>query len=362
MLPGVPAMNPQLRRATGSDVKFLADVVLLANEDRYRSRPDWDREAFHAGLVEDAADQVAGELENSVTYVIVTGRIDVGRARLVTVPDRIEIAGLQILPDHQNRGIGTAVISQVIDQATAAGLPVVLDVETDNPDARRLYERLSFHPIGPVTKGRQKMIFRTGSALATQGPEAKRVIAEQWARNNLNRLGRRAAGPMTTVSVQGWSTVWRIPSGAGDIMVKQTTAARRREGKIITFCAEAAPDQVDAPLAIDPVDGRMVLVDRARPCMPRVPNPWTELGHCAGPNPETGSVAAVVTKTANALTKKRTILAKSANAFAEMVAVRVIREQRRDVAPAPIFTGDQAPRRGLRLVTDYAASTSHRGA
>lgn len=153
-------MTPQLRRATESDIAFLADVVLLSSQDRYRRHPGWDRDGFHAGLVEDAADQVAGGVENSITYVIMVDGIDVGRARLVTTTSRIEIAGLQVLPEYQNRGIGTAVISQVLDTAAAAGIPVVLDVETDNPNARRLYERLGFRPIGPAIKDRQPMILR----------------------------------------------------------------------------------------------------------------------------------------------------------------------------------------------------------
>ncbi|GAB3927837.1 hypothetical protein GCM10011575_10900 [Microlunatus endophyticus] len=154
-------ITPQLRRATESDIEFLANVVLVSSEHRYSRYPEWDRDAFHAGLIEDAADQVAGGVENSTTYVIIVDGIAVGRARLVTTTGRIEIAGLQVLPVHQNAGIGTAVISQVIDTATGAGIPIVLDVEPDNPDARRLYERVGFRPSGPVINDRQPMVLHT---------------------------------------------------------------------------------------------------------------------------------------------------------------------------------------------------------
>lgn len=157
----VSATTPVLRRATESDIDFLADVVVLSNQDRYQHHPGWDRDAFHAGLVEDAADQIAGGPENSTTYVITVDGIDVGRARLVTSEEQTEIAGLQILPRCQNRGTGTAVIRRVINTAAAAGRTVVLDVEIDNPDARRLYERLGFLATGPVIKDRQPMVLQT---------------------------------------------------------------------------------------------------------------------------------------------------------------------------------------------------------
>lgn len=144
-----------------TDIAFLADVVVQATQDRYKHRQGWDRDAFRAGLVEDAADQVAGGPENSTTYVITVDNTDVGRVRLVATDDKIEIAGLQVLPQHQKHGIGTAVIAEVINTAATTGVPVVLDVESDNPNAQRLYERLGFLPTGPVANGRQTMIKHT---------------------------------------------------------------------------------------------------------------------------------------------------------------------------------------------------------
>lgn len=152
--------TPQLRTASSDDVEFLARVVLLANQDRYRERPDWDADAFHRGLIDDAADQVAGGPENSTTYVIVDDATDVGRLRLVSTSQQLEIAGLQVLPDHQNRGVGTAVIRGILDQSRVSGIPLVLEVETDNPDAQRLYERLGFAPASEVNGDRRPMTYQ----------------------------------------------------------------------------------------------------------------------------------------------------------------------------------------------------------
>jgi ribosomal protein S18 acetylase RimI-like enzyme len=64
--------------------------------------------------------------------------------RISRTADCIELSGIQLLPGVQRRGIGTAVIEDLKAQATAAGIPLDLDVEKDNPDARKLYERLGF--------------------------------------------------------------------------------------------------------------------------------------------------------------------------------------------------------------------------
>ena len=58
------------------------------------------------------------------------------------------IQELQLLPEYQGRGFGTAVVQGVIDQAAARGVPVALSVVPANPRARRFYERLGFRVVG----------------------------------------------------------------------------------------------------------------------------------------------------------------------------------------------------------------------
>jgi ribosomal protein S18 acetylase RimI-like enzyme len=61
--------------------------------------------------------------------------------------DHVFLAELQLLPRLQNRGIGTAVLRNVIDTAFARKLPVRLQVLRYNR-ARALYERLGFSVQG----------------------------------------------------------------------------------------------------------------------------------------------------------------------------------------------------------------------
>jgi len=51
-----------------------------------------------------------------------------------------------VLPEHQNRGIGTEVIRSIVAEAETQKMPLYLSVLKVNP-ARQLYERLGFRVI-----------------------------------------------------------------------------------------------------------------------------------------------------------------------------------------------------------------------
>ena len=55
----------------------------------------------------------------------------------------IQLFNIMIAPDFQNRGLGTAVLRELLAGAQARRVPVRLQVLKVNP-ARRLYERLGF--------------------------------------------------------------------------------------------------------------------------------------------------------------------------------------------------------------------------
>jgi ribosomal protein S18 acetylase RimI-like enzyme len=119
------------RAASLEDLDFL--VGLLG---------DWHRP--------DALDQIEGRIEHSITYVVCVDGRSVGRLRLVRTEHHIEIAGIQVDPAHQDRGIGTTVIRKVLDEARGTGRPVELNVHKNNPDAERLYTRLGFRRLRQV--------------------------------------------------------------------------------------------------------------------------------------------------------------------------------------------------------------------
>jgi ribosomal protein S18 acetylase RimI-like enzyme len=72
----------------------------------------------------------------------------VGGLWLEATPTSLHIVELQLLPEMQGKGIGSAVVRHVIQQGIDRALPVTLSIVAANPRAKRLYERLGFEVTG----------------------------------------------------------------------------------------------------------------------------------------------------------------------------------------------------------------------
>lgn len=75
--------------------------------------------------------------------IIVEGR-NAGRITLNETDELIYIAQINLLPEFQSKGMGSAVIESVKADAARKGKLVELRVLKTNPNAQRLYERLGF--------------------------------------------------------------------------------------------------------------------------------------------------------------------------------------------------------------------------
>ncbi|NIK56991.1 GNAT family N-acetyltransferase [Kribbella shirazensis] len=136
----------RIRPAEAADVAFLAEVTIAATRAQGRLPADFDEATWQTGFEEwsrESIDDPATDL-----YVVEVGNRSVGRLRVSRTADAVELNGIQLHPDVQNRGIGTAIITDLKDEAARRGVPLRLHVERDNPDARRLYDRLGFVKIG----------------------------------------------------------------------------------------------------------------------------------------------------------------------------------------------------------------------
>lgn len=141
-------MKVTIRPATEADVAFLTDVVVEATADQGRLPDDFDEVEYRSGFGAWTSEQVRGELDGSTTSVVQVDGVDAGRLRVVRGRDQVEIAGLQLLPEHQSRGVGRTVVETVVAQARADGRPVELGVEKDNPRARAFWEGCGFVFVG----------------------------------------------------------------------------------------------------------------------------------------------------------------------------------------------------------------------
>jgi ribosomal protein S18 acetylase RimI-like enzyme len=66
-----------------------------------------------------------------------------GRLSRAAMPSEMRIIDIALLPAHRGRGIGTALIEAILDEARASRCVVTIHVELGNR-AQRLYERLGF--------------------------------------------------------------------------------------------------------------------------------------------------------------------------------------------------------------------------
>jgi L-amino acid N-acyltransferase YncA len=133
-----------LRRARQADLEWIdrmhTECMRAYVEAHYPWRPNQFRESF----------------DPTVYHVIVVDDVDVGVVSRWYEPDAIRIGNLLVAPSHQGRGIGSAILRDVLDEARERGLGVRLRVLEGNP-AIGLYERLGFtieeeHPFAYMMK------------------------------------------------------------------------------------------------------------------------------------------------------------------------------------------------------------------
>ena len=122
--------------ATDADREFLYRLHCLTMREVIERTWGWD-EAWQRADFE-------RRLREYVTWVVELEGCAAGGLCVEWRSDSLYIHELQLLPEYQGRGVGTAVIEHVVEAAVAQGLPVALSVVPANARAKRLYERLGF--------------------------------------------------------------------------------------------------------------------------------------------------------------------------------------------------------------------------
>ncbi len=121
-----------LRPATDADYDFLFDLHAATIKPSVDATWGW----------EDSAQQVLfrERWNPAETQVVVVEDQDVGTLRLAENQDEVIVNLIEIHPDYQNRGLGSAIILDILSDAHQRSLPVILHVLKANESAFRLYE------------------------------------------------------------------------------------------------------------------------------------------------------------------------------------------------------------------------------
>lgn len=130
------------------DLAFLRDLYASTRAAELEPLP-WPPQAKRAFLDQQfgAQHKYYQEVYKDADFLVIQldgaaiGRIYVHRAGA-----QICVVDIALLPAYCGRGIGSALLQEVLDEARAGNLGVNLHVEPNNP-AQRLYQRLGFRLI-----------------------------------------------------------------------------------------------------------------------------------------------------------------------------------------------------------------------
>ena len=136
-----------LRPAAESDGAFLCELYASTREAEMAVVP-WSADQKRAFVESQFLAQTrsyAGTHPRATHEVIEVDGVPAGRLYLSREPDRFHILDITISPERRNQGIGSQVLAALLEEASRAGQPVSIYVETFNRSLR-LFQRLGFQP------------------------------------------------------------------------------------------------------------------------------------------------------------------------------------------------------------------------
>jgi ribosomal protein S18 acetylase RimI-like enzyme len=128
-----------LRAAELTDVAFLKLVHHLTLREHISKIWGWNEELQDQFLIKD--------FESGRIQIIKAFGKDVGYLILNVGKDAIHIVDILILPQFQNRGLGSEIIKNLMAKTRDDGLLLKLGVFKVNERAKKLYENLGFKII-----------------------------------------------------------------------------------------------------------------------------------------------------------------------------------------------------------------------
>jgi len=138
---GNESVNINLREALPSDDPFLLEVYASTRSEELEGL-GWDENQKHTFIKMQflARERTYPKVDNRI--ILFEGRA-VGRILVDRTEAAIRLIDIALLTEHRNAGIGSHVITDLINESATSGKPLKLHVLNSSP-AARLYERLGF--------------------------------------------------------------------------------------------------------------------------------------------------------------------------------------------------------------------------
>lgn len=144
MDPGCGQRAFELRLVGAGDEEFLRALYLADRADEAAVLG----EALLAMQFQARQRGYAALFPGATDELVLVDAAPVGRRLVWAEADGLRLVDIALMPSHRGRGLGTAVLGELLARADAQGWPVRCQVAAHNDGARRLYARLGFKPVG----------------------------------------------------------------------------------------------------------------------------------------------------------------------------------------------------------------------
>lgn len=137
-----------LRPATDQDEAFLQELHAAHRGPEFAQLPAELRAPLLAGQYRAQRADYRSRFSQGRHEIVEVDGAPAGRIWVATEREALRLVDVTLLPAHQGRGIGSALLCRLQDEARTAGKAVCLHVAADNRGAQRLYERHGFVQTG----------------------------------------------------------------------------------------------------------------------------------------------------------------------------------------------------------------------
>ena len=140
----------KLRAAKESDREWLYQLFIASHDDLSIAVAAWDeqqKDVFLQIQFQAQQNHYRGIYPESRCDVILMHDEVIGQILVANIGDELRLVDVSLLPEFRNRGIGSALLRDLLEEAAGENKRVTLHVLQGNP-AVCLYQRLGFSHVG----------------------------------------------------------------------------------------------------------------------------------------------------------------------------------------------------------------------
>lgn len=144
------AAKVSLRPVKAEDEETLLKIYASTREEELQQVSEWtieQKEMFLRWQLEMQRRDYEARYPKADYQLILFEGVPAGRLWVARTPEQIRLLDIAVLPEFQNRRIGTYLLGNLIRESEATATPLRHMIYKLNTEARRFYERLGFRLV-----------------------------------------------------------------------------------------------------------------------------------------------------------------------------------------------------------------------